>query len=172
MLVLPGSILATAFLILHGLLEPLSWFQPQPTYWNDSHLCVLPWLLPLSYIFISPLKHLSLDALWNLNTQNHSWSHPPNCPFFMDFLISVNVKINHPIAKARNQKIVFDSYFFLATGRPVSQQALFQPLSSLSWREVPSTELLPPGSHPQIYLHTGQQRNLSKPKLWSCPSPI
>ncbi|XP_010829317.1 PREDICTED: hepatoma-derived growth factor-related protein 3 [Bison bison bison] len=38
----------------------------------------------------------------------------------MDFLISVNVKINHPIAKARNQKIVFDSYFFLATGRPES----------------------------------------------------
>ena len=27
-----ASILATAFLILHGLLEPLSWFQPQPTY--------------------------------------------------------------------------------------------------------------------------------------------
>ena len=22
----------------------------------------------------------------------------PNCPFFMDFLISVNVKTNHPIA--------------------------------------------------------------------------
>lgn len=55
----------------------------------------------------------------------------------MDFLISVNVKINHPIAEARNQKIVFDSSFFLATGHPVSQQALFQPLSSLSWREVP-----------------------------------
>lgn len=61
----------------------------------------------------------------------------------MDFLISVNVKTNHPIAEARNQKIVFDSSFFLATGCPVSQQALSQPLSSLSWREVPSTELLP-----------------------------
>ena len=82
----------------------------------------------------------------------------------MDFLISVNVKTNHPIAEARNQKIVFDSSF-LATGYPVSQQALSQPLSSLSWREVPSTELLPPGSHPQIHLHTGHQRNLSKRKL-------
>lgn len=105
--------------------------------WFPS-LCSTLTTSPELYIHLPTKTSLSECPVKSPTHKNHSWSHPPNCPFFLDFLSSpVNVKINHPIAEARNQKIVFDSSFFLATGHQWVQQALFQPLSSLSWREVP-----------------------------------
>lgn len=71
-LVLPSSILPTAFLILQSFLVTF----PMVSSTTYLHTCVPPWPLSLSCILYSPAKHLSLDALWNLNTQNHSWSHP------------------------------------------------------------------------------------------------